>query len=289
MARHRSHSIEFKRQVAQEFVAGETLYALAKRHDLSRQLIRVWWTSSKSPRRIDFAQPRIPSFSALPHPHTPIEGWWGSGECPACTTSAPPRLGKVGQGLLPHVRLSLPPSPVCDRRRVPAAIRAGCCRRHAPQIHKPSARVSFGLPDPLSFQARSHAMVARRSGTNTRQGKRQGQAAKQWRSRPICVRTPRATRQPNNLRYPNLNPYKSSRREKTYTRQYSSLASHSSHSADRAIGRSRRCISLGRPLGPNCPCSGLPSIGRRQCGFGTALQTAARNQGAWVDRLRTRP
>ena len=42
MARQRSHSIEFKRQVAQEFVAGETLYALAKRHDLSRQLIRVW-------------------------------------------------------------------------------------------------------------------------------------------------------------------------------------------------------------------------------------------------------
>ena len=54
---------------------------------------------------------------------------------------------------------------------------SGC--RHAPQIHKPSARVSFGLPDPLSFQVRSHAMVARRSGTNTRQGKRQGQAAKQ--------------------------------------------------------------------------------------------------------------
>jgi transposase len=42
MARQRSHSIEFKRQVAEEFVAGETLYGLAKRHDLSRQLIRVW-------------------------------------------------------------------------------------------------------------------------------------------------------------------------------------------------------------------------------------------------------
>ena len=42
MAKHRSHSIEFKRQVAQEFVAGETLYGLAKRHDISRQLIRVW-------------------------------------------------------------------------------------------------------------------------------------------------------------------------------------------------------------------------------------------------------
>jgi transposase len=42
MARQRSHRIEFKRQVAQEFVAGETLYALAKRYDVSRNLIRVW-------------------------------------------------------------------------------------------------------------------------------------------------------------------------------------------------------------------------------------------------------
>ena len=42
MARQRSHSIEFKRQVAREFVARETLYGLAKRHDLQRQLIRVW-------------------------------------------------------------------------------------------------------------------------------------------------------------------------------------------------------------------------------------------------------
>ncbi len=32
MARQRSHSIEFKRQVAQEFIAGESLYALSKRH-----------------------------------------------------------------------------------------------------------------------------------------------------------------------------------------------------------------------------------------------------------------
>jgi transposase len=42
MARQRSHSIAFKRQVAQEFIAGEGLYALSKRHDISRQLIRVW-------------------------------------------------------------------------------------------------------------------------------------------------------------------------------------------------------------------------------------------------------
>jgi hypothetical protein len=38
MARQqRSHSIEFKRQVVQEYIAGETLYGLAKRHDLSSQ------------------------------------------------------------------------------------------------------------------------------------------------------------------------------------------------------------------------------------------------------------
>jgi len=42
MAGHRSHSVEFKRQVAQEFLAGETLHGLAKRHDISRNLIRIW-------------------------------------------------------------------------------------------------------------------------------------------------------------------------------------------------------------------------------------------------------
>jgi transposase-like protein len=42
MTKHRSHSVEFKRQVAQEFLAGESLHGLAKRHDISRNLIRVW-------------------------------------------------------------------------------------------------------------------------------------------------------------------------------------------------------------------------------------------------------
>ena len=36
MRTHRSHSVEFKRQVAQEFLGGETLHGLAKRHDISR-------------------------------------------------------------------------------------------------------------------------------------------------------------------------------------------------------------------------------------------------------------
>jgi transposase len=42
MQKHRSHSIEFKRQVAQEYLGGETLHGLAKRHRISRNLIRIW-------------------------------------------------------------------------------------------------------------------------------------------------------------------------------------------------------------------------------------------------------
>jgi transposase len=42
MAKHRTHSLEFKCQVAQEFLARETLHGLAKRCDLSRNLIRIW-------------------------------------------------------------------------------------------------------------------------------------------------------------------------------------------------------------------------------------------------------
>jgi transposase-like protein len=42
MTKHRSHSVAFKRQVAEEFIAGETLHALSKQHDISRQLLRIW-------------------------------------------------------------------------------------------------------------------------------------------------------------------------------------------------------------------------------------------------------
>ena len=42
-SRHRTYPIAFKRQVAQEFLAGEvSLFGLAKRHDICRNLIRVW-------------------------------------------------------------------------------------------------------------------------------------------------------------------------------------------------------------------------------------------------------
>lgn len=42
MVKHRTHCIEFMRQVAREMLAGETLHGLARRHDISRNLIRIW-------------------------------------------------------------------------------------------------------------------------------------------------------------------------------------------------------------------------------------------------------
>ena len=42
MRKHRSYPIEFKRQVAQEYLAGETFHGLAKRHEINRNLVRIW-------------------------------------------------------------------------------------------------------------------------------------------------------------------------------------------------------------------------------------------------------
>ena len=43
MARYRTHTIEFKRQVAEEHLSGGTsLNQLARRHDISRELLRTW-------------------------------------------------------------------------------------------------------------------------------------------------------------------------------------------------------------------------------------------------------
>jgi transposase-like protein len=45
MARYRTYSIEFKRQVVREYLAGEvSLHGLAKRHRICRNLIRLWLT-----------------------------------------------------------------------------------------------------------------------------------------------------------------------------------------------------------------------------------------------------
>lgn len=48
MAKHRTHSIEFKRQVVQEFLGGESLHALARRHGIGRNLIKIWVAKSEA-------------------------------------------------------------------------------------------------------------------------------------------------------------------------------------------------------------------------------------------------
>ena len=42
MAKQRTYSTEFKCQVVLEHLARETLYGLSKRHDVSRNVIRLW-------------------------------------------------------------------------------------------------------------------------------------------------------------------------------------------------------------------------------------------------------
>ena len=42
ITKHRSHSAAFKREVTKEVIAGKTLHRLSQRHDISRQLIRIW-------------------------------------------------------------------------------------------------------------------------------------------------------------------------------------------------------------------------------------------------------
>jgi hypothetical protein len=48
MTKHTSHRAAFKRQIAEEFVASETLHTLAHWHNISRQLIRILVGKSES-------------------------------------------------------------------------------------------------------------------------------------------------------------------------------------------------------------------------------------------------
>ena len=48
MRKYRSYSLEFKRQVSQEFLSGERLAAVSKRHGVNAQLIRTWATKYAS-------------------------------------------------------------------------------------------------------------------------------------------------------------------------------------------------------------------------------------------------
>ena len=42
MARYRTYTVEFKRQLVEEHLGGVSLNRLARRHDISRELLRTW-------------------------------------------------------------------------------------------------------------------------------------------------------------------------------------------------------------------------------------------------------
>jgi transposase-like protein len=48
MARHRIHSLAFKKKIVPEYAAGATLNGLVRQHDLSRSLIRIWIAKSEA-------------------------------------------------------------------------------------------------------------------------------------------------------------------------------------------------------------------------------------------------
>jgi transposase-like protein len=71
--RHRRHSIELTRPVAQSYLMGESLKGLAREHDISHNLIREWVRKyeagafdAEARRRLrsTSTRPRSPSWSA---------------------------------------------------------------------------------------------------------------------------------------------------------------------------------------------------------------------------------
>ena len=42
MAKYRSYSIAFKRQLVEEYLSGTSVHALSRRYDVGRALIRLW-------------------------------------------------------------------------------------------------------------------------------------------------------------------------------------------------------------------------------------------------------
>lgn len=51
MAKQKPHSTELKHRVVQEYLAGETLHGLARRHNLPRNLVRIWVDTHLVPTR----------------------------------------------------------------------------------------------------------------------------------------------------------------------------------------------------------------------------------------------
>ena len=75
MAKYRTYSVAFKRQVAQEYLAGESLHGLAKRHDLARNLIRIWVAKYEAGAFDEDARPPI-SCKSTRRRSRRSSAWW---------------------------------------------------------------------------------------------------------------------------------------------------------------------------------------------------------------------
>ena len=91
MAQHRTHSIAFKRQVVQEYLAGETLHGLARRHDLSRNLIRIW----------------VDKYEAGAFDEDAEAATWASRYCAARSVTVGSGAGTGGSGSSPRLMRSM--------------------------------------------------------------------------------------------------------------------------------------------------------------------------------------
>jgi transposase len=59
MARYRTYTVEFKRQIVEEHLGGGTsLNQLARRHDISRELLRTWVKKHEAGEFASGASPR---------------------------------------------------------------------------------------------------------------------------------------------------------------------------------------------------------------------------------------
>jgi transposase-like protein len=74
MVRHRIHSVEFKHQVALEYLAGDTLKGLSRRHDISRNLFRLWVKKFEAGEFDEDSSPSI--WCSSTRPASPLWNAW---------------------------------------------------------------------------------------------------------------------------------------------------------------------------------------------------------------------
>jgi Transposase len=150
MRKHRSYPVEFKRQVAQEYLAGETLHGLAKRHEINRNLVRIWVAKYEAGSFDNDVIAAEPASSR-------VVGWTRPSSKPI---SSGMLERAVGPGRPAHRSCLFRPSRLADQLRVPIS-------------GKPRNTVSNQSRTPRGFQNRTTIALGRSlTGSNRFDAKR---------------------------------------------------------------------------------------------------------------------